>query len=178
MKKRAFPLGRVYELLEPGPVILMTTSHRGRDNVMPQSWHTPMEFEPPLVGMIVSNRNHSYAALRATRECVINVPTARIARQVVGCGNVSGRDVDKFARFGLTRSPASKVRAPLVDECFASLECRVTNTRLVNEYGFFVVEIVAAWVDRSEKNPHTLHHRGRGSFAVTGETIKLPSRAK
>jgi len=176
--KRAFPLGRVYELLEPGPVVLMTTSHRGRDNVMPQSWHTPMEFEPPLVGMIVSNRNHSYTALRATRECVINVPTATLARKVVGCGNVSGRDVDKFARFGLTRSPASEVRAPLLDECYASLECRVVDRSMVPRYGFFVLEVVKAWIDPGCRSPRTLHHCGRGRFILAGRSLTLPSRKK
>ncbi len=178
MPKRAFPLARVYQLLEPGPVVMLTTSQRSRDNVMPQSWHTMIEFEPPLVGMIVSNRNHSFAALRATRECVINVPTADLARQVVGCGNVSGRKVDKFERFALTRAPAAEVRPPLIAECYASLEARVVDSHMVDKYGLFVVEVVKAWVDTSRKNPHTLHHRGRGLFAITGETIKLPFRWK
>lgn len=178
MAKRSQPLSGVYRLLEPGPVVLLTTSQRNRDNVMPQSWHTMIEFEPPLVGMIVSNRNFSFTALRATRECVINVPTAELARKVVGCGNVSGREIDKWKKFGLTRAPASEVRPPLVAECYASLEARVVDTRMVDRYGLFVVEVVKAWVDSSVKNPRTLHHRGRGLFAITSETIKLPFRWK
>ena len=50
MKKKSFPLAKVYGLLEPGPVVLITTSHKGVPNIMTQSWHTMMEFEPPLVG--------------------------------------------------------------------------------------------------------------------------------
>lgn len=53
MAKRTFPLSRVYRLLEPGPVALVTTAHRGKPNVMTQSWHTMMEFEPPLVGCVI-----------------------------------------------------------------------------------------------------------------------------
>ncbi len=65
MAQRSFPLAKVYGLLEPGPVVLLTTAHRGQRNVMPLSWHTMMEFEPPLVGCIVSDRNHSFGLLKA-----------------------------------------------------------------------------------------------------------------
>lgn len=178
MRKRSLPLSQVYRLLEPGPVVLVTTLHRARANVMAQSWHTVMEFEPPLVGCVVSADNHSFAALKATRECVINIPTVALARQTVGCGNTSGRDVDKFAAFGLTPKPASEVAPPMIAECYASLEARVVDTRMVNRYNLFVLEVVKAWVDADEKDPRTLHHRGRGRFMVAGETIHLPSRMK
>jgi len=178
MARRSFPLPRVYGLLEPGPVVLLTTAHRGRSNVMAMSWHTMVEFEPPLVACVVSSRDYSFAALKATRQCVINIPTADLAQTVVDCGNVSGRLVDKFAAFGLTPLPASQVGAPLIDECYANLECRVVDTRLVNRYDLFVLEVVKAWIDPQRKEPRTLHHRGRGAFMVAGRTIKLPSRMK
>jgi flavin reductase (DIM6/NTAB) family NADH-FMN oxidoreductase RutF len=178
MAKRAYPLSKVYGLLEPGPVVLLTTRHKGRANVMPMSWHTMMEFEPPLVGCIVSGRNFSFEALTATRQCVLNIPTAELAAQVVGCGNVCGRRVDKFERFALTQVPAANVDAPLIAECYANLECTVADTRLMNRYNFFVLEVKKAWIDPACKVPRTLHHRGRGVFMVAGETITLPSRKK
>ena len=145
---------------------------------MTQSWHTMMEFEPPLVGCLISGNNHSFAALKATRECVINIPTVDLAKQVVTIGNCSGRKVDKFACTGLTPTDASLVQAPLIAECYASLECKVVDTRLVNSYNFFILEVIKAWVDPAIKNPQTLHHRGKGKFMVAGATIKLPSRMK
>jgi flavin reductase (DIM6/NTAB) family NADH-FMN oxidoreductase RutF len=178
MAKRAYPLTKVYGLLEPGPVVLLTTRHKGRANVMPMSWHTMMEFEPPLVGCIVSGRNFSFEALTATRQCVLNIPTVELAAQVVGCGNVCGRRVDKFKRFALTPLPAATVDAPLIAECYANLECTVADTRLMNRYNFFVLEVKKAWIDPACKAPRTLHHRGRGVFMVAGETITLPSRKK
>ena len=178
MKKRALPLSRVYGLLEPGPVVLITTARKGKANIMAQSWHCMMEFEPPLVGCLISGRNFSFEALTATKECGLNIPTAKLAKQVVGVGDCSGRKVDKFARFNLTPVPASQVGAPLIDECYASLECKVVDTRLVNRYNFFVLEVVKAWVDPKEKDPRTLHHRGRGHFMVAGKTIRLPTRVK
>ncbi|MGE8357000.1 MAG: flavin reductase family protein [Microvirgula sp.] len=178
MSRSPFPLSRVYGLLEPGPVLLLSTAHQGRANVMTLSWHTMMEFEPPLVGCVVSDRDFSFAALKATRQCVLNIPTEELAQKVVDCGNCSGRDTDKFATLGLTPLPAEQVAAPLVAECYASLECRVVDTRLVNRYGFFVLEVVQAWLDADRKDPRTLHHRGYGAFMLAGETIQLPSKMR
>ena len=178
MTKRVLPLAKVYGLLETGPVVLMTTMHKGKPNVMTMSWHTMMEFEPPLVGCVVSRNDFSHEALRKTRQCVLNIPTADLAAQVVTCGNTSGRDVDKFVASGLTTRPATLVAAPLIAECFANLECRVADTRLMNRYDFFVLEVLKAWTAPGQKNPRTLHHRGYGAFMVAGDTIKLPSRMR
>jgi len=178
MKRRTLPLAQVYRLLEPGPVVLLATSRKGSANVMAMSWHTMLEFEPPLVGCVVSNRNWSFEILKATRECVIAIPTAELAQKVVACGNASGRRVDKFDTFGLTPAPAARVAAPLVDECYANLECRVVDGRMVAKYNFFVLEVVKAWIRPGVAQPRTLHHRGCGVFMVAGRTLKLPSRMK
>jgi flavin reductase (DIM6/NTAB) family NADH-FMN oxidoreductase RutF len=170
------PLAKVYQLLEPGPVVLLTTARKGRANVMVMSWHMMVEFEPPLIACVVSKANYSFAALRATKECVIAIPARELASKVVGIGNCSGRNVDKFKRFGLTPMPAQRVTPPLVAECFANLECRVVDTHLVNKYCLFVLEVLKAWSDPAQKNPKTLHHHGYGNFVVDGERIRLKSR--
>lgn len=173
---RELPLGEVYQLLEPGPVVLLTTSRRGQPNVMTMSWHMMVEFTPPLVACVVSSEDFSHAALRATKECVIALPALELAHKVVGIGNCSGADMDKFATFGLTPEPATEVQAPLIAECFANLECRVVNTRLVKSLNLFILEVVKAWRDPAQKTPKTIHHRGFGKFAVDGEIISIPSR--
>ena len=178
MAKRSFPLSKVYGLLEPGPVVMVTTARHGRPNIMTMSWHTMIDFEPPLVGCVISNRNYSFRLLKATKECVLNIPSVEIAEQVVGCGNTSGANIDKFETFGLTPKPAARVGAPLIEECFANLECRVADTRMVARYCLFVLEVIKAWKDPAVKHPRTIHHLGRGSFMVAGETIKLRSKMK
>ena len=175
MKKKPFPLSEVYRLLEPGPVVLVTTSRAGRTNVMPMSWHTMLEFEPPLVGCVVSEQNYSFAALKATKECVINIPTVELAKQVVACGNLSGANTDKFRAVGLTSDPAQCVQPPLIAECYASLECKVVDAKLAGKYNFFVMEVVQAWIDPARKRPRTIHHQGEGVFMVAGRTLHLPS---
>jgi flavin reductase (DIM6/NTAB) family NADH-FMN oxidoreductase RutF len=145
---------------------------------MTMSWHMMVEFKPPLVACIVSEANFSFAALRSTREAVIALPARGLADKVVKIGNCSGRDNDKFERFGLTSLPAHQVRPPLIKECFCNLECRVKDTRLVNRYNLFILEVLGAWIDPAQKNPRTLHHRGFGSFAVDGAILKLSSKMK
>lgn len=176
--KKNLRLARVYRLLEPGPVVLVTTARKERANVMTLSWHLMMDFEPPLLGFVMSNRNFSFATLKATRECAINIPSAKLAKKVVGVGNCTGRRTDKFKKFRLTPVPASCIGAPLIDECYASLECRVVDASMATKYNFFVLEVLKAWIDPAERNPRTLHHRGRGMFMVAGRTLKLSSRMK
>jgi len=172
------PLSKVYQLLEPGPVVLLTTFDKGRANVMTLSWHMMVEFEPPLIACVVGSNNFSFAALRASRECVIGVPALELADKVVRVGNTSGRDVDKFAKFGLTSLPARLVAAPLIAECFANLECKVVDSRLANKYNLFVLEAIQAWIDPAQQNPKTIHHQGYGRFVVDGEIIELQSRMR
>ena len=107
MPRKSFPLSQVYRLLEPGPVVMVTTARKGRANIMTMSWHTMIDFEPPIVGCVISDRNYTFGILKATKECVINIPTVELAAKAVGCGNTSGRTVDKFKAFGLTPAAAS-----------------------------------------------------------------------
>src|ERR1035438_7583607 len=172
------PLSKVYQLLEPGPVVLLTTARNGRANVMTMSWHMMVEFEPPMIACVVSNRDYSFAALRATKECVIAIPAVALAAKVVEVGNCSGRNVEKFKKIGLTPVTAQNVAAPLVARCFANLECRGADTRFVNKYGIFILEVLQAWIDPAQKNPKTIHHRGYGIFAVDGKIIKLKSKMR
>ncbi|HXQ27592.1 MAG TPA: flavin reductase family protein [Candidatus Acidoferrales bacterium] len=178
MPRKSFPLSEVYRLLEPGPVVLLTTARGGRANVMTMSWHTMIDFEPPIVGCVVSNRGYSFNTLKSTRECVINIPTVELARKVVGCGNTSGRSIDKFKKFHLTSAAASCVRAPLIAECYANLECKVIDASMSARYNLFILEVLKAWIDPSRKHPRTIHHLGRGYFMVAGKIIKLPSKMK
>lgn len=175
-RKEDFPVSEIRRFLEPGPVVLVTSAWKGERNVMTMGWHMVMEFMPSLVGCLISSANHSFELIRRSRECVINVPTVDMAKAVVGIGNSSGRDTDKFAKFKLTAVAAEKASAPLIAECFASLECRLKDARLVNAYNFFIFEVVKAHAPARPKYPKTIHYRGDGMFMVAGASLNLRSR--
>ncbi len=116
-RKTDFPTGKVRQLLEPGPSVLVSSTWRGNTNIMTMCWHTVMEFSPSLIGCVICGGNHSFEMIRRSKECVINVPTRNMATTIVGIGNCSGARIDKFEKFGLTAEPAEDVGAPLIAEC-------------------------------------------------------------
>lgn len=175
---RTLPLSKVYQLIEPGPVVLLSTTRNGKPNIMPMSWHMMVEFEPPLAACIVSDANFSFHALNETGECVIAVPPVRIAQKVVQAGNCHGDAVDKFAAIGFTAVPARKIQCSLIAECFANLECKVVDRKLVSSYDLFILEVKKAWFDPDRINSKTVHHRGYGKFAIDGRIVSLPSKMR
>ena len=107
--KKDLPVGEVRRYLEPGPIMLVSSRWKGKANIMTMGWHMVMETEPSLIGCYIWDKNHSFEMVRRSRECVVNVPTVDLGAKVVGIGNCSGRDVDKFAKFGLTAVAGAKV---------------------------------------------------------------------
>ena len=176
--KKNFPVAKIRRFLEPGPIVLVTSAHKGERNIMTLGWHMVMGFEPSLVGCYVWDENHSFSLIRRSKECVINVPTFDLVNAVIGVGNSHGPGVDKFEQFGLTAVEASKVDAPLIAECHASFECRLVDTSLINRYSLFVFEVVKAHVATSPRYPTTVHYRGDGVFMVSGRNISYRRRFK
>ena len=165
---KAFPLRKAFTLLEPGPVVLITTNDGRRDNVMTISWTMVVDFTPKFA-LTTGAWNHSYAALRKTRECVIAIPSVDLLDTVVGVGTCSGADTDKFARFGLTAFPGKHVRAPRIRECLANIECRVVD--IVRKHDIVVLEGIAAWHDPTRREQRALHAIGDGRFIADGRIL-------
>jgi flavin reductase (DIM6/NTAB) family NADH-FMN oxidoreductase RutF len=173
---KEMPASKAYRLLEAGPVVLVTTASKGRPNVMTMGFHMVVQHAPPLIRCIIGPWDYSYRALRETGDCVIAIPTVDLVRKAVDIGNCSGETVDKFAKFKLTPLPASDVKAPLIAECVANIECRVADTTLADKYSLFILEAVRIWTDPARKERRTLHHNGDGTFTVDGRTINLQDR--
>lgn len=167
MMKR-LPLGKAFTLMESGPVVLVTTSDGGKNNIMTISWTMVVDFTP-LFAMTTGPWNHSYAALRKSRECVIAIPTVDLIDRVVGIGTCSGADTDKFKKFGLTPVKGKQVGPPLIKECLANIECKVID--IVKKHNIVVLEGVAAYYDGSRKEKRTLHALGDGTFVADGRKL-------
>ena len=178
MTKKLLPLSKVYQTLEPGPVVMVSTAYRGKMNVMTMSWHMMIDFEPPILGCVISNQNHTFNILKQTKECVINIPTVELAEKVVGVGNTTGAKVDKFEKFHLLHEAGESVQAPLLTECYVNLECKVIDMQMSEKYNMFILEAVKAWIRPSKKRARMIHHCGDGVFVVDGTVIRLQSQKK
>jgi len=165
---RQLKLSKAFSLMEPGPVVLVTTRDGKHNNIMTLSWTMVLDFTPRFA-VTTGPWNHSYAALRKRRECVIAIPTVDMLDQVVGIGTCSGADTDKFDRFGLTPVPGKVVKAPLIKECLANIECKVID--IVKRHHIVVLEAVAAHANSARKEKRTLHAVGDGTFIVDGPRL-------
>ncbi|WP_287369576.1 flavin reductase family protein [Thauera sp.] len=161
-------LGKAFTLIEPGPVILVTTHDGQKANIMTLSWTMVMDFTPRFA-ITTGEWNYSFTALRKHRECVIAIPTVDLLDKVVGIGTCSGADIDKFSRFALTPVPAQYVRAPLINECLANIECKVID--IIERHNILVLEGLAAHFDTAREEKRTIHAVGDGTFIVDGQTL-------
>lgn len=164
----ALELNKAFTLMESGPVVLVTTHDGQKANIMTISWTMVMDFTP-VFAITTGAWNHSYAALRNNRECVIAIPTVDMLDKVVGIGTCSGQDTDKFAKFNLTAVQGKFVRAPLIQECLANLECKVID--VVEKHNIVVLQAVAAYIDSTRKDKRMVHAVGDGTFIVDGRKL-------
>lgn len=171
VKKSDLPVHLARRYLEPGPIVLVSSAWQGETNIMTLGWHAILEFSPSLIGCMISEANHSFELVHRSRECVINLPTTKLTDTVIGIGNTSGAEIDKFDHFGLTPEKSARVKAPSVRECYANFECRLYDDAMVKRYNFFIFEIVKARVATRPKHPETLHYTGEGVFMVSGKII-------
>lgn len=161
-------LSKAFTLIEPGPVLLVTTNDGQKNNVMTISWSMVLDFAANFA-ITTGPWNYSYAALKKTKECVLAIPTAEMIDIVVGVGTCSGKDTDKFQKFGLTPLKAKHIQAPLIGECLANIECRVID--ILTPYNIIVLEGMAAYFDPSHTDKRLLHAIGDGTFTVDSHKI-------
>ena len=177
-------LSKAYLLMNHGPVVLISSAHGGRRNVMTAAWTMPLDFAPAKVAVVVDHSSFTRKLMEASGEFVLSIPPKALAETVMAVGSQSGREVDKFAAFGIATAPAEKVSAPLIAGCVAWLECRIIpEIHNQQSYDLFVAEVVAAWADErvfsggrwhfAEEELRTIHYLSGGSFVVSGETFEV-----
>ena len=173
-----------YRLLHPMHTILVSCLGKtGKPNIITLAWAMPTSINPPLVAISISPRRYSHTLVEETKEFVVNVPTMNILRESKLCGTVSGRDHDKFGETGLTPLPGRKVKAPLIKECVAHLECRVISQFSTGDHTIFIGQIVEAYADKKafrdvydlEKTKMIFHLGGNDFATLKSEVFKLKS---
>lgn len=142
------PLQRAPRLLQAGPVVLVTAAYRQRTNVTAAPWHTPLSFNPPLIGVVLSPARLTYDLIRRSQEFVVNVPSVERIATVQQCLRISGHDVDdKLKLLGLVVESAQVVGAPLVEGCLGWIECGLIDVHEIGDHHLLVGQVLVAWVD-------------------------------
>ena len=162
-------------------VLVSCIGKNGKPNVLPLAWAMPTSRNPALVAISVAPSRHSHMLIEETREFVVNIPTVDIVKETLTCGRTSGRNHDKFSETGLTPSPARKVKAPIIEECIAHLECKVHSQFKTGDHTIFVGEIVEAYANRgvftdkyNVEKARMLFHLGGNVFATLNPSVYTP----
>lgn len=134
-------------MLYPSPVVLATSSYKGKDNIITLAWVSNACFDPPTVVCAIRDTRYSYGLIKNSGEFVLNIPPETMVKETDFCGQVSGKDTDKFAACNFTKVPAFQVKAPLIKECPINIECILRDIVPIGTHDLFIGEVVAVAVD-------------------------------
>jgi flavin reductase (DIM6/NTAB) family NADH-FMN oxidoreductase RutF len=171
-------------LMHPRHTVLVTcVDEEGHPNIITLAWSMITSFNPTMVAISVAPARYSHDLIKGAREFVVNVPNMDIVKETLFCGRNSGRNVDKFAKTGLTPLIAKNVKPPLIKECVAHLECKVVNEVPTGDHTIFVGEVVAASVNEGvfdkNFNPENIRpvlHNGYDDFVTINPEVTTPPR--
>ena len=182
--RKEVPLQEATRLLNHGPVVLVTSLDGEKVGITPVAWHMPVNRKPPQIVLEISEGHFIYDCIMKTGDFVVNIPSMKYAEQVVRCGSVSGRDVDKVKTSGFTPQASREVKSPSLKEAIAVLECvLIRDEHLLKEYNMVPGAVKYAGAEEGAFDGHwlfrsdglkTLHHLGNKTFCVPdGRIIDL-----
>jgi len=155
-------------------VLVSCNDEKGNTNLITLAWHTPISRNPPLYGISVSPKRHSYSLIKKSKEFAINFMPYSEVEAAHFCGTHSGRNTDKLCRTGLTLIPSQALTAPLIKEGYAHLECELIKTTTLGDHTLFVGKVVAVSADENafEKNllrtdrVHPIYYIGQNQYTT------------
>jgi len=136
----------------------------GKSNIIAVSFCMPVSKEPPLIACAIGRNFYSYELIISNKEFIINVPPMELKPKIYYCGFHSGYKVDKFKETGLTPQPARKVRAPIIAECMAHMECKVRQEIKTGDKMLFIGEVLEAYADEAVEKGERKIEYVKGDF--------------
>lgn len=141
-------LRNFHKLMAPRLTVLVTTmDEKGRPDVSPFSFVSPISFDPPLIMLAIGMNKHSYWSISRKQEIVVNIPTEKILDKLWVAGQSWSPDVSKLERAGFATEKSEKVAPPRLSECVASIECYVENMKKWGDHVMVIARVVAIRVN-------------------------------
>lgn len=132
-----------YRLGYPKMIVMVTSKHKDKDNIITLAWHSPISHKPPLYGISVTPNRFSYNLIKRSKEFAINFIDNNLRGEALYCGTHTGKIVDKFVETGLHRKRAKVIKAPLIREAIAWIECRVVDEIKIGDHSLFIGKVVS-----------------------------------
>ena len=174
-------------LLHPKLTVLLTcTDKAGKANIITLAWTMPVSTNPPLLAVGIAPRRYSHMLIQETKEFTINIPTMEYVKETLFCGRRSGREFDKFKETKFTPLPAKTVKAPIIKECIAHIECKLYRRVTAGDHSLFIGEIQAAYADENafttkynlEKTKLIFHVGGNEFTTLETKIVSPPLKPK
>jgi len=174
-------------LLVCGPLVLVSTTWRGKDDVAPVAWTTPLSADPPFIGIAVHPSRHTHDMIRFSEEFALNIPGRKLLNHAQYFGTTSGRNLDKLETSQIPTFRARKIEPKLVEGCVAYIECGLEDALRIGDHTLFVGRVVAVSADEEAYNElwtltdddeKPLHYLGGSSYATLGSRLEARSPAE
>ena len=175
-----------YRLLHPKLAVLLTcVDKEGKANIITLAWTMPVSMNPPLLAVSIAPKRHSHKMIEETKEFVINIPTMEFVKETLFCGRRTGREVDKFVETKFTPVPAKIVKAPIIKECVAHIECKSYRQIPAGDHTLFIGEVQAAYADENVfsdeydlEKAKLIFHLGGDKFTTVSTKIVKPTLSR
>ncbi len=143
-------------LLSNGQVVMLTccNSKKSINGIISASWVAPTSHEPLLITASIGNGEKGddsyrtcHTLINETKEFGLNIPTPELTEAILKVGTTHSNEVDKFADSGLTPMQSNKIKAPMIEECFMNIECKVIDQFTTGDHTVFVAKPVAVFMN-------------------------------
>ena len=164
-------------LVAPVPAVMVSLGNMEKSNIITVAWCGITNTVPPKTYISVRPSRYSYNILKETKEFVINLTPAALAKKADFCGMYTGKKVDKFEKCGFTKEKAPNLSAPMIAECPISIECKVSDIIPLGSHDMFLADIISVNVDKGLlfENKLCINRAHLCAFAH-GEYYKLGER--
>ena len=164
------PEGTWYRLFPSFPVVMVTVEHGSSRNIITLGMVHIFSFDPPIIGIGVSPKRHSFEMIKESGEFVLNIPSKELVPQTLFCGIKSGSKIDKFKETGFSAVKADTVNAPLIEDCPVNIECKVVQEIVVGDHTWFFGRVQKIHMNESYKRDDALTYWS-GEFRMMGELV-------
>ncbi len=168
-------------LINHGPLVLVSSILGSKTDITTIAWHMPISKDPAMLVLEISKTHFIYECIMETGDFVVNIPSQKMVDVIIKCGRSSGRDVDKFREYGLTKEPSKTVKSPRLKGVLAVIECELNeDKRFAEEYNVIIGNVKYAEVEEEAFSDHwilakdefkTIHHLGNLIFCTPDTRI-------
>lgn len=137
---------QVLSAIPYGFYVVGTLGPDGKSNGLTVNWAMQTSFEPPQIAVVIEQEGNAHGAIEGSEVFSLNFLdrsqedlARRLAQHVEPEGNTLAG-----ARF----TPGPKTGAPVFEDCFAHLECRVVDSTETGDHTLFIGEVVGADLKR------------------------------